>query len=290
MRTKYTGIVLSGASGGLGRALACEFARPGCALLLLGRDTSRLKAAAEDARARGSIARYASLDIGNHRALNATVADFEARFPIDLVVANAGVKCRNERGIEPFDQVARIVNVNLLGTISIVQAALPYLADRGKGRIAIVSSLSAHAPQADLLSYSATKAAVRAYGIALRRRLRSEGIDVSVIEPGFVDTPMTRRHMGWTPNKLAARDAARLIVRRLERQQSVIGFPYLLWLISRLDGFVPARLSDLLNRSLRAEILPDPDEANSDLWPGRQNAVVGEEITRKGCQNADEKL
>lgn len=155
----------------------------------------------------------------------------------------------------------RVVAVNLTGTLLTVQAVLPGMLRRGRGQIAIMSSLASRSPHPDLLSYSATKAGVEAYAIALRRSLDGSGVSVSVLLPGFVDTPMTHRHLGPTPFLITAHDAARRIARGLEVGQPTIAFPRRLSLLIALrNAVLPRFLSDRIEARLRARIIPDSDE------------------------------
>ncbi|TMV63086.1 SDR family NAD(P)-dependent oxidoreductase, partial [Thioclava sp. BHET1] len=136
-----------------------------------------------------------------------------------------------------------------------------------RGRIALVSSLAALSPHGDLLSYSATKAGLRGYGVALRRALRGTGVKVTVITPGFIDTPMTDRQLGPAPMKIDADRAAGIVARGLERGQAMIAFPKLLILLVRLENLLPRPILDLIDSFYRARIVPDADEAAQD--PGR---------------------
>ncbi len=251
-------IVLTGASGGLGLALVQAYARPGCAMLLFGRDTGRLEAAAKAARAGGAEVRQAQADMRDPHAFRSALAPFAEAHGLDLLILNAGVKTGNEAGLEPSEQTTRVLDVNLAAPIAQVQSALP-LMDR-PGQIALVSSLAARSPQADLLSYSASKAGLLAYATALRRALRGQDIAVSAVLPGFIDTPMTDRQEGPTPFKMASGDAAEKIRRGLARRAPVIAFPWQLSLLLRLQGMLPTGLSDRIDAQFRATIRPDRDE------------------------------
>ncbi|MEI4474170.1 SDR family NAD(P)-dependent oxidoreductase [Frigidibacter sp. MR17.24] len=253
-------IVLTGASGGLGRALAAELAAPGRRLLLCGRDPDRLAAAAAAARARGAEVDLLTLPLTAPAAVAAALVAYDRRHPIDLLIANAGVKTGQEHGCEPIGESERVIAVNLTANLHIVQAVVPGMRTRGRGRIALVSSLAALSPHADLLSYSATKAGLRAYGIALRRALRGSGVGVSVITPGFIDTPMTDRHLGPRPLTLPPETAARIIARGLARGRAQIAFPALLVALVRLEDLLPRPLGDWIDSFTRARTLPDADE------------------------------
>lgn len=254
-------VVLTGASGGLGRALAAELAAPGRRMLLMGRDAQRLAEAAGAARARGAEVETAAVPLTETAALSRCLREFDVVHPVDLLIANAGVKTGNRGGIEPVVQAERVIAVNLTATIHAVQALLPAMRARRRGRIAIVGSLAAVAPHGDLLSYSATKAGLQAYATALRRSLAGSGVGVTTVIPGFMDTPMTDRQKGPAPMLMPPARAARIVARGLERGRATIAFPLPLIIGAWLGERLPAPLADRIMARYRAEILPDPDEA-----------------------------
>lgn len=263
----FRNIVVTGASGGLGAALVAGLSRPDRRLLLMGRDQDRLLQVCETAQGLGAEAAIAAVPLEDHRAVAARIGQFDKAHPVDLIIAGAGVKCGNAQGVEPGAQLARIVDVNLTGTIMSVQAVLPGMWQRGRGRVAIVSSLAGLSPQGCLISYSATKAALQGYAVALRRKSRGSGVGVSLIVPGFVDTPMTERHLGPTPFRMSPQKAAGIVIRGLEAGRGTIAFPRTLVILARLSGLVPAGLADVLANRLEAEILPDDDElAARQTW------------------------
>ena len=254
-------ILITGATGGLGRALVRAYAEPGVAFLLLGRDAEKLDAASKDAASGGAMAETSNLPVTDAAAMDACIKRFAADGGIDLLLLAAGVKTGNSGGVEPQDQLERVLAVNLSAPMLAVQSALPSMKENGRGQIALFSSLAALSPHADLLSYSASKGALRSYAVALRRCLRGTGVTVHLISPGFVDTPMTDRHKGPTPFLMSADHAARIIRRGLERGRPRISFPLRLVALIRLQNLLPATLGDAVDRRFRAQILPDPDES-----------------------------
>ena len=254
------GIVITGATGGIGRALVRAYAAPGVRLLLFGRDEAALDAARREAEAAGAVATTRAVPVTDHAAMADALRAFDAEAGIDLFLPAAGVKTGNRDGLEPPDQLDRVIAVNLTAVLHQVQAVLPGMLSRGSGQIALFGSLAAASPVADLLSYTATKAGITGYGVALRRAVRGTGVTVHVISPGFVDTPMTHRHGGPTPMVMSADRAARIIRTGLARGRPRISFPRLLFLLVWLENLLPAALGDRIDRAYRAEITPDPDE------------------------------
>ena len=252
-------IALTGASSGIGRALAVELSRPGVVLCLLGRDADRLRATADECRRRGADVRVAVVDVRDAAALAHDLTSFDDEHPIDLLIANAGVSAGLGAGRSPEETGTsrRLMEINYGGMLNTVEPLLPRFIARRAGRIALVSSLAGLRPQPDLPSYSATKMAVRGYGVALRGWLSPLGVGVSIIYPGFVTSPMSLRHKGAKPFEISAEAAARLIVRRLARGRSVIAFPLPMAIGAFFNMMMPAWLSDLTNRGFRAEDIPD---------------------------------
>jgi NADP-dependent 3-hydroxy acid dehydrogenase YdfG len=254
-----TGIVLTGASSGIGAALAVELARPGVDFLLLGRDAARLAAVAAAVRSKGAEAETFAVAVTDGAAMSRILAERDARRPNDLIIANAGVTSgREEDGPEPAGQAAWIVAVNLGGTLATVEPLLPAMLARRRGRIVLMCSIAALRPQADEPSYSAAKAGIRAWGLAMRPWLRAHNIAVTIVTPGFVTTSMSMRHHGPKPFEIDAVRAARIIARGIARGSPLIAFPWPLVLLVRLGNLLPPAISDWFERRLAARLDPDP--------------------------------
>jgi short-subunit dehydrogenase len=255
----WRSVVITGASGGIGAALAAELAAPGVTLLLLGRDAARLAAAAAGATARGAMVETAQVAVTDAPALRAALAAFDARHPVDLLVINAGTSSGLGPGRtpEPASVAHRVLAVNLGGAIDTVDALLPAMLARGRGQIALMGSMAALRPLPDMPAYSASKAALRAWGISLRGWLAPRGIAVTVICPGFVTSAMSARHRGFKPFEISAARAAAVIRQGLARRHAFVTFPWPLALLTWLDNRLPPRLSDWFVRGFAAEIAPD---------------------------------
>lgn len=255
---KPFGLVVTGASGGLGAALVGEYAAPGVRMLLLGRNAERLGIAADLAARHGAEAETVACSARDRDTVARAIRDFEEQHPIDLVILAAGTKTGNYHGSEPTARLDEVIDTNLAFPAFVVQCVLSGMRRRGTGRIALVSSLAALAPHPDLLSYSASKAGLSAYGTALRRALSGSGIGVSIVTAGFIDTPMTGNHIGPTPMLVSAEHAAARIRKGLERGRLHIGFPIALVILTRLWNLLPLALGDRIAQFYRARIL-DPE-------------------------------
>ncbi|MBT8459205.1 MAG: SDR family NAD(P)-dependent oxidoreductase, partial [Boseongicola sp.] len=199
-------------------------------------------------------------DVTDIAAFTEALLAFDAMQSVDLFVCGAGVKTGQTEGCESPEQLDRVLDVNLRAPLHAVQSLLPKMIVRRRGQIALMSSMAAISPHADLLSYSATKAALRAYGTALRQAVRGTGVSVSVITPGYIDTPMTARQLGPTPFKVSAERAAKVIDRGLARNRPYITFPLALTMLVRLKAMLPVAFRDLIDSGHRARIIPDSDE------------------------------
>lgn len=251
MRAPKT-ILITGASSGLGEALALAYARPEATLALHGRDPVRLDQVAETCRQRGAEVVTHTGDVTQAATLAEWIREVDERHPVDLVIANAGVSGGTARGIEGVDQTQRIFAVNVDGVINTVMPLITPMARRGHGQIAIMSSLAAFRGMPGAPAYCASKAAVRIWGEGLRAELAPKGIGVSVICPGFVVSRMTAANNFHMPMLMTAERAASIIVRGLARDKGRIAFPWPMYLAARLIASLPDFIIDpLLRRAPR---------------------------------------
>jgi short-subunit dehydrogenase len=149
-----------------------------------------------------------------------------------------------------------LFDVNLNGVMNTIAPIAPLMRRRRAGQIALFGSLAAFAPPPDAPSYAASKAALVAFSLATRALYRADGVSVSVICPGFVDTPMTSSFSSWKPFLITAEDAARRIRRGLERRKAIIAFPLPLYLLARIQQLLPAPVSSRVMLAFRAKERP----------------------------------
>ncbi|WP_118138194.1 SDR family oxidoreductase [Oceanicella sp. SM1341] len=254
--TDFRRIVLTGASSGIGAALAGELAGPDRAMLLIGRNPERLEAVAELARLKGTQVDTALLSVTDTEGMARALTAWDAIAPVDLVIANAGISAglTGRDRPEPEGAARAQVETNLLGLLNTVEPMLAPMMARGAGRLVLISSMAAIRPQPDLPSYSASKAGVRAYGIALRGWLRPLGVGVTVVCPGFVTSPMSARHAGFKPFEVSAGHAAKVILRGARRGRSSVIFPLPLALLAWGANLLPPAISERLERVFAARI------------------------------------
>lgn len=254
--------LVTGASSGIGAAIARRLAREGRALALVGRDPARLEAVAETCRALGAgEVRVAFADIRDRTAFVAAVAEIEAVGSVGLFVACAGILEGRRQGetVEDGATAHRVLDTNLLATVDAVHAVLPGLRARRSGEIVLVASLAALAPLPDAPAYSASKAGLLSYGLGLRDALIGEGIRVVVACPGYVTSPMTARHFGPHPGEIDVDTAASRILDGLARNRALNAFPVITGCLSRLCLLVPEFLRRRAMRKLRFHVSDAPD-------------------------------
>ncbi len=221
-------IVITGATGALGAALAFEYARPGRHLILTGRKKAVLSNVAQECRQRGALVEEHILDLEDTEGARAWMKDICAQNTPDLVLANAGRNTDigpNLEG-EDFENAQALVKVNLLSAMALFDASLPYFRRQGYGQFAFTSSLAGYYGLAMTPTYCATKAALKSYGTSLRAWLLPENIHVNVIFPGYVASPMCAAMPGPKPFLMKPDRAARRIRKGLERDHGRISFPF----------------------------------------------------------------
>lgn len=242
--------VITGASSGIGEALALALSAKGMDLGLIARDPLRLEAVADRCREAGSKVVTAVLDVRDRSTIAAWMEEIDGASRVDLVIANAGVIGGAEKIglLEDNSEANRVFETNVLGVVNTVQPLLKSMMSRGRGQIAIISSIAAFVPLAHAPSYSASKAAILNYGLSLRDALRSRGVKVSVACPGFVDTPMSRSEKGPKPFLIDTNRAAAEILDGLEADRDIIMFPKAFAWATRISGMLPAWMRRLLSR------------------------------------------
>ncbi len=245
-------IVVTGASGGIGRALAAAYAAPGRTLHLFGRDETRLRAAAEDAERAGAVTMTHAVDVTDAAAMEAALTAIDAATPVDLLIANAGISAGTGGIGENAAQTRAIFGVNLSGVLNTVLPLLPAMRARRRGQVAIVSSVAGFRGMAGAPAYCASKAAVRAWGEGLRAEAAADGVSVCVVCPGFVRTAMTGANGFPMPFLMEADRAARIVRRGLARNRGRITFPWQMavlgWLLRALPDSWLNALARLLPR------------------------------------------
>ena len=250
MAPSFRSVLVTGASSGLGAALALACAAPGARLHLTGRDAARLGATAEACRARGAEVRAAVLDVTDAAAMEDWIGGSGA---LDLVVANAGISAgTGDNRPESATQTRAIFRTNVDGVLNTALPALalmqaqPEAADGVRGRIAVVASIAAFVPAPGAPAYCASKSAVDAWTVAAAHRARRSGVVLTSVCPGYVRTAMTARNRFPMPGLMDADRAAAIILRGVAANRRRVVFPWWMGLAARFTGALPLGLSSAL--------------------------------------------
>ena len=223
----FSSIVLTGASSGIGEALALDYAAPGVALALTGRDAERLEAVADACRAKGATVVADTIDVTDRDRFLPWLTAFDQAHPVDLVIANAGISIdKDNSSLDDFSIIHKTFDINVGGMLNTVEPLMPRLIARQAGQIAVVSSLASFIGLPYSASYNASKAAVRVWGESIRYVLKKHGIGVSVVCPGFVVSRMTANAPFRMPFLMTSARASAIIRHGLARNEGRIAFPF----------------------------------------------------------------
>lgn len=243
-------ILITGATSGIGESLALRYAKAGVTLAITGRRQPELEAVAKACREKGATVLIKRADVTEKEVLAAWIREVDAQAPLDLIIANAGITENTAKTSGDLATSAyRLFDVNMTGVFNTIFPALDEMKARGKGQIAMVSSLAGFGGLPSSAAYSATKAAVRVYGEALRGVLFRDGIRVNVIAPGYVKSPMTDANPFPQPGKVSMNFAVNAITDGLSRDVPLIAFPFTTFSLSFIMGSMHNMTRDFFARN-----------------------------------------
>jgi NAD(P)-dependent dehydrogenase (short-subunit alcohol dehydrogenase family) len=260
-------VVISGAGGGLGRALALRFARAGARIVGLDRDETAIAALGAELTRSGTDALALPCDVTDATACREAIETALRHFGrIDAVVNNAGLSHRSPFADTDIAVLRRVVDVNLFGAIHLTHPAVPALRQTG-GLIVTISSVAGFTPLIARTGYAASKHALHGLFESLRTELAGDGVDVLLVCPSFIATHIDRNALGAqgaaashaqvvVGRPLDPADVADRIVRACERRQRLLlvgRTARAAWWLSR---FAPALYERIMARRLRAEMVP----------------------------------
>jgi short-subunit dehydrogenase len=242
-------VMVTGASSGIGGALAVELAKRGAKLGLVARRADALSEIAGHVKAAGSEALVLAEDVRDAGSLREAAERLRSRLgPIDVLIANAGIgPTRDASGIDAAE-VSDVININVLGAVNSVAAVLPQMLARGQGHLVAISSLAAYRGLPKSAAYCASKAALSSFFESLRLDLEPKGIAVTIIHPGFIKTPLTAGREAQMPFLMELDDAVKKIVRAIEKRKKSYAFPWQLATIVRVGMVMPIWMYDWISR------------------------------------------
>jgi short-subunit dehydrogenase len=240
-------VLITGASSGIGRALALELGRRGARLGLTARRAEELSKVAEEIARAGGQALALPADVRSASEVNEVASRLREKFGrVDVLIANAGMSTTTAGTNLDAAEAGDVITINVIGVVNSVAAVLPDMLKRGDGQLVAISSLASYRGMPKSGAYSASKAAVSTLFESLRVDLRHNGIAVTTIHPGFIRTPMTANRKKKLPFLLEVDDAACRIVKAIERRARTYAFPWQLASLVRVIRHMPGALYDRL--------------------------------------------
>ncbi|WP_338324206.1 SDR family NAD(P)-dependent oxidoreductase [Dankookia rubra] len=249
-------VLVTGASSGIGRALALACAAPGVTLHLGGRDAGRLAATAEACAAAGAAALPRVVDVRDQAAMAAWIGGAGR---LDLVIANAGISAGTGGSTEPAEQARAIFETNVTGALNTALPALDTMAGQApgpgglRGRVAVIASIAAFIAVPGAPAYCASKAAVQRWAEALDATERRRGIRLHAVCPGYIRTPMTDANAFPMPFLMAPEEAARRTLSGIAAGKLRIAYPLPTYLAAWLGGALPPGLRAALFAAVPAK-------------------------------------
>ena|SRR5436190_1498704 len=239
-------VFLTGASSGIGEGIALALAKKGATLGLVARREDMLIDLAARCDAAGGTARVFACDVTDAGTLEVAAEEFRREFAhIDVMIANAGISGNNEetRSYES-EAVKKLIDINLLGAVNAIHAVVPQMLERGSGHLVAVSSLAGFRGLPKSAAYCASKAGMTAFFESVRLDVAHRGVDVTIIQPGFIKTPLTSGRHHKMPYLMELDDAIPHFIRAIENKKRFAAFPWQLATIVRAGKFMPAWLYD----------------------------------------------
>jgi len=246
-------VLITGASSGIGRGLAVELARRGAKLGLVARRKDVLEEiitevhAGKQANGEGATPAVIAIagDVQNADSMRAAAEQLQSQFGnIDVLIANAGIGGNDDPTRLDAAKFANVINTNVIGVSNSVAAVVPEMVKRGSGQLVVISSLAAYRGLPKSAAYCASKAAVSAMFESLRLDLKPRGIDVTIIHPGFIKTPLTAGRQAKLPWFLELEPAVKKMVNAIEKRKKSYAFPWQLATIVRSGMVMPTALYD----------------------------------------------
>ncbi len=242
-------ILITGATSGLGWALAEIYAEVGNTLFLTGRNQEKLNHITKICQDKQAKVISKIIDIKDAETVKDWVQEIGQEFHLGLVIANAGISAGTSSGSESVNQIKEIFSTNIDGVLNTINPAIAVMEKQKikithKGQIVIISSLAGFRGLPSSPAYSASKSCVRVYGEALRGSLAPLGIAVNVVCPGYIKTPMTDVNNFPMPFLMNANKAAEIIKKSLAKNKSRIAFPFPLYFIVWLATLISTTITD----------------------------------------------
>lgn len=243
-------VMITGASSGIGRGLGVALAAKGAKVGLLARRAETLDEVVGVIESQQGQAIALPADVQNAESMNSAAKQLcDSLGPIDVLIANAGIGPTRDAAKFSAEEVASVMNINVIGASNSVAAVLPGMLDRSQGQLVAISSLAAYRGLPKSAAYCASKAAVSSFFESLRLDLAPKGIDVTIIHPGFIKTQLTAGRGAQLPYLMELDDAVNKIMRAIEKRRKRYSFPWQLATIVRAGMIMPIWMYDRISRA-----------------------------------------
>lgn len=249
-------IIITGASSGLGEALALHYASSNNELVLIARREEKLNSVATQCRNKGAWVETIIADVADFELMR-SIGIRLVQESIDRIILNAGISLGHGGKISPFEDFKRLFDVNFLSAHALLEPIIPKLMEQKSGEIVFISSLASLISMPSSVAYSASKRALNAYAQGLRYQLKPYGIEVMTILPGFIDSEMTQKNQFKMPFLLSTDAGVARIVRAIEKKKVMYAFPLRFTLMIRLMLLLPQWLKDKIICSINTKKVGD---------------------------------
>jgi short-subunit dehydrogenase len=243
LREKKVRIVITGASSGLGEALALYYASDKNHLVLIARREDRLNDVAKRCRDKGAEVETIVADVNDFARMREIGSELSQN-QIDRIILNAGVSVGHGGGITPFEDFERLFQTNFLSVHALLEPIIPKMVEQRSGEIVFISSLASLFTMPTSIAYSSSKRALNAYAEGLHYQLKPHGISVMTIMPGFIDSEMTQKNRFKMPFLMSTEKGIARITHAIERKKIRYAFPFRFYLMIQIVLLFPQSLRD----------------------------------------------
>ena len=246
-------VLLTGASSGIGEALALELAKRGAILGLLARRENFLHEITLKIEETGGTVSYFPCDVTEKEKVFDAAESLRKEFgKIDIMIANAGIGGNNKetRTLQP-NAVKKVIDINLIGAVNSVSAVLPHMLEIRSGQLVAVSSLAGFRGLPKSAAYSASKAGMTTFFESVRLDVQHKGVAVTIIQPGFIKTPLTSGRANKMPFIMELEDSIPHFLKAIEKKKRFAAFPWQLASVVRFSKILPAWLYDKIAGGVR---------------------------------------